>query len=136
MRAVLRLLLLCLMALALPLQGLAATGAVHCAAMHDRMQVNTAHHHEEGAAAHHDEHAAASLQVSADEHPADDGTPRTGGAFKCSACAACCAALGLPMGAVTLPQVPAEALAPAIPQRAVAAFLTGGPERPPRTVLA
>lgn len=141
MRAVLRLLLLCLMAVALPLQGLAATGALHCAAMHERMQVNVELRHHGGAAGHHDGHAKAEQQAfaddhRADDHRADDGAPRSGGAFKCSACAACCVALGLPVGAVVLPQAPADALAPAMPQRAVAAFLTSGPERPPRTVLA
>lgn len=136
MRSLLRVLLLCLMAVALPLQGLAATGAVHCAAMHDRMQVDPAHHHDDGVAEHHDGHASASLQEAADDHRGDDSAPRTGGAFKCSACAACCVALGLPVGVLTLPHVPADSVAPAIAWRAAVAFLTGGPERPPRTCLA
>lgn len=136
MRSVFRLVLLCLMALALPLQGLAATGAVHCAAMHERMQVSAAHHHDDDAAHHHEGDAAKTAVSVADDHRSDDGAPRTGGAFKCSACAACCVALGLPSVAVMLPQAPAEGLTPSMALRAVVAFLTSGPERPPRTVLA
>ncbi len=136
MRSVFRLVLLCLTALALPLQGLAATGAMHCAAMHERMQVSAANDHDDGAAHHHEGHASKSAVSAADDHRGDDGSPRTGGAFKCSACAACCVALGLPSGAVTLPQAPAESLDPPIALRATVAFLTGGPERPPRAVLA
>lgn len=136
MRSVFRFVLLCLMALALPLQGLAATGAVHCAAMHERMQVSAAHHHDDNAAHHHEGHAAKSVATSADDHRSDDSAPRAGGAFKCSACAACCVALGLPSGAVTLPQAPADGLTPPMALRAAVAFLTGGPERPPRAVLA
>jgi hypothetical protein len=140
MRSLLRLLLLCLMAVALPVQGLAATGAVHCAAMHDRMQGATGHHHDDGSAHQHDAHhggqEAASAPSGGDDHRADDGSPRVGSAFKCSACAACCVALGLPSVAITLPALPAEGLEPDIAFRAAVAFLTGGPERPPRTVLA
>lgn len=141
MRSLLRLLLLCLMAVALPVQGLAATGAVHCAAMHDRMQVATAHHHDDGSAHQHDAHhggqdAASAAPPGADDHRADEGSPRAGDAFKCSACAACCVALGLPSVAITLPTLPAEGLEPAIALRAAVVFLTGGPERPPRPVLA
>lgn len=137
MRSVFRLVLLCLMALALPLQGLAATGAVHCAAMHERMQVSAvAHHHDDDATHHHEAHAAKSAASSADDHRSDDSAPRAGGAFKCSACAVCCVALGLPSGAVTLPPAPAEGLTPPIALRAAVAFLTTGPERPPRTILA
>lgn len=132
MRSLLRFLLLCLMVVALPVQGLAATGAVHCAAMHERMQTASMHLHHDGSA--HD-HAAADAQHEA--APASADLPQgQGGSFKCSACAACCVALGLPAGAIVLPHPPAQAFQPAFGSRDPVAFLTGGPERPPRAFLA
>lgn len=137
MRSLLRLMLLCLMAVALPVQGFAATGALHCGAMHERMRVSAGHHHDDGAAHLHDGHHVTSPApaASSDGGP-DDGATRVGGVFKCSACAACCVGLGLPAGALTLPPGPAESLAPQRIERSVAAFLTSGPERPPRVILA
>ena len=142
MRSLLRLVLLCVMAVALPLQGYAATGAVHCGAMHGRMQVESAHHHDDGAVhqhgAHdgHAAHAAASHAAPAVDAPSDDGATPTGGVAKCSACAACCVGLGLPAGVITMPQGPAEGAAPTLAPLAVPTFLTSGPERPPRAILA
>jgi hypothetical protein len=139
MRSLLRLMLLCLMAVALPLQGFAATGALHCAAMHERMQVQAAHHHDDGAAHSHDGHGghhAANATPPSGDGGHDDGPARVGGTFKCSACAACCVGLGLPASAITLPPGPAERVAPRLVADAVAAFLTSGPERPPRARLA
>lgn len=136
MRSLLRLVLLCLMALALPVQGFAATGALHCAAMHERMLLRTTHHHDGDAARHHDDHGAPGQAAKAGDAGPDDGAARIGAAFKCSACAACCVGLGLPASAVTLPQGPAEHLAPQRAMPSVAAFLTSGPERPPRVALA
>jgi hypothetical protein len=137
MRSLLRLMLLCLMAVALPVQGFAATGALHCGAMHERMQVNSVHHHDDGAAHPHDGHHATSpAPAAASDVGHDDGAARAGGFFKCSACAACCVGLGLPAGTITLPQAPAQSPAPSLAADAVASFLTSGPERPPRTDLA
>ncbi len=136
MRSLMRLMLLCLVALALPLQGYAATGALHCAALHGRMQASAAPHHDDGNAHHHDGHDAAHADsVTGDAGP-DGGASRLGGSFKCSACAACCVGLALPAGAIRLPQGPAQGLAPPVATPSVAPFLTGGPERPPRIVLA
>ena len=135
MRSLLRLMLLCLMAVALPVQGFAATGTVHCATMHERMQVAALHHQDDGADHHHAQAASQHDRSSADTGP-DDGAARAGGVFKCSACAACCVGLGLPASTIRVPQGPAEGLSPQPVQRSVAPFLTGGPERPPRTVLA
>ena len=68
MRSFWRLLLLCLMALALPVQGFAAAGGAHCGAMHERMQASAAqdHHHPADAmdaaeAPHHDDAAQVGL---------------------------------------------------------------------------
>jgi len=55
---------------------------------------------------------------------------------KCSACASCCVGAALP-GPVLLfdPSVPADTFVPDLSQ-AVTVFLTGGLERPPRSILA
>ena len=144
MRSLLRFVLLCLMAVALPLQGFAATGALHCATMHERMQAGVSHHHDD-VADHHEHHDhdrqaherhGASPANSATEAGADDGAGRLGGLSKCSACAACCVGIGLPAGAITLPAGPAESVAAGLVTRSVAPFLTSGPERPPRVLLA
>jgi hypothetical protein len=135
MRSLMRFVLLCLMAVALPVQGFAATGALHCGAMHQRMQAANAHHHDDGADHHHAHAGASQAKASPDAGP-DDGAARVGGAFKCSACAACCVGLGLPAGTPNVPQGPSEQFAPPRAMPSDAAFLTGGLDRPPRLVLA
>lgn len=133
MRSVWRHLLLVLLAVALPVQAFAAAGAVHCARMHERM-------HAAAAASAHDHHAMAHShhEMSADDASTtgepDEASPLH--AFKCSACAACCVAVGLPAATPTLPAAPAAAHPPVLPAIAIAAFVTGGLERPPRTDLA
>lgn len=134
MRSTFRLLLLWLMAVALPLQGFAAAGAQHCVPMHERMQVTQAH--DLGHGGHHGVAAAdADGQAEAPGHSMPDPAAKTG-AFKCSACAACCVALGLPASAAQLPGQPAGGLQPSAAEASAAAFLTDGLERPPRSVLA
>lgn len=136
MRSFWRLLLLCLMAVALPVQGFAAGGGVHCGAMHERMHAATVqeHHHADAAMEHHG-HAALHQHG---HDGADDQETAQGGlsAFKCSACAACCVAIGLPTAALRLPAVPAESAQPSFAAGPTLSFLTSGPERPPRSVLA
>lgn len=55
---------------------------------------------------------------------------------KCSACATCCTAVALPTSVVNFePQSePAVMVSPL--SSAAVTFLTGGPERPPRRILA
>lgn len=134
MRSTFRLLLLWLMAVALPVQGFAAAGAQHCVPMHERMQLMEVHDlghgdHRHAAVADDDAQAEAlNLLI-------PDATAKTG-AFKCSACAACCVALGLPAHATELPGQPTDGVQPLAPPATEAAFLTDGLERPPRIVLA
>ncbi len=135
MRSLWRFLLLCLMAVALPVQGFAAAGAVHCAAMHERMQPAGDHHAADAADAgeHHHAQAADHHPQGADHHAAGEAGRKAG---KCSACAACCAALALPAPALLLPPLKADGAPSVVIADAVVAFLTSGPERPPRTPLA
>lgn len=143
MRSLWRLLLLVLLAVALPVQAFAAAGAVHCARMHERMHAAAVrasqdqHAHHGTAGAHHDMSADGLSTGHASASPA--GEPEEGSplhAFKCSACAACCVAMGLPAATLRLPSAPVAAERPSLPAIAIAAFVTGGLDRPPRTDLA
>jgi hypothetical protein len=135
MRSLFRLLLLWLMVLALPVQGFAAAAGQHCATMHERMQLTGSPHHEAADAAH--PHAGVDAAHAHAEAPAHDPADATAqGGLTCSACAACCAAVGLPANAPGLPAPPHGGVQPQALESAATAFLTGGLERPPRTVLA
>ncbi|WP_425259433.1 hypothetical protein ACPOLB_00995 [Rubrivivax sp. RP6-9] len=142
-----RVLLVWLMACALPLQGLAAVRMQHCAPSHPAVTIlqtvaTPAHaaradhgpgqgggHHAGG---HHDSvhdahHAAPDTAPAHGAQPAQDG-----GTGSCSACAACCAALALFAQVPGLPASPPDAL---VPQRAPlesASFFSDGLDRPPR----
>lgn len=130
MRTLARLIVMCLIALALPIQGVAAATMLHCAAA-------TSHAAHGASAVAHDEgghhHAGAA--------PHDDGVSavshhHTGGKSSCSACASCCSAAALPAMPIVLASQDAAEPFFAIPRLPVVVFLTGGPERPPRTILA
>lgn len=60
----------------------------------------------------------------------------TAGAGKCSACAACCAAVGMPPSMSPIPTPPADTQALQLTSIEVDAFVPGGLDRPPRTLLA
>ncbi len=127
MRPLLRTLLIWMVVLAFPLQGIAASTMLFCGPSHDRMQQATDH------SAHQD----ASHHLSHDD-PASAGSenlPDAGG-FKCSACASCCSSVALPCVALTM--VTAESATSTVdePIASVPAFLTDGPDRPPRSTLA
>jgi uncharacterized protein involved in copper resistance len=141
MRRVLKLWLMLIIALALPVQGFAAATMFHCASAmghataaagghdhsrHSHAGANDASHrhdaHADGASMHHAQGKAADLNP--------------GQSPGCSACASCCTAAALPAAPIPIastdaPSSYARPMAPAI-----AAFLTGGPERPPRLLLA
>lgn len=135
MYRVFRIALMWLVALAVPLQGVAAATMMACGpshapaaqgqaqADHDaalHAPVEHAHHH--GAVAHHD-------------MGANDGHAVKTAPQKCSVCASCCTATMLP---TALPSLPTAAVPDFVVPRApsdVALFLTDGPERPPRILL-
>jgi hypothetical protein len=145
MRSVHRALCLLLLALLLPLQGVAAVLRLHCDGGPDRLmpagaghavhapQGNhdpAAHHaHHAQDAPHHGHHAPMAADASA--HPGtdtDSDSPHAG----CSACAACGVALALP-AAARLPGAPeARPAHPRVPGFPAGPFETGGPDRPPR----
>ena len=135
-----RRLLACLLMLALPLQGLAAGVGAHCLGHGPAVQAD-GHGHDHAATT---DHGADAVQGDEGHGPfgvhgesrvpdVPEGTSGSDDPGRCSACAACCAAALLP--ATT--QVPATPPLPAIQHArrpaSAAAFLTSGPERPPRS---
>jgi hypothetical protein len=119
-----RIVMMCLLAVAVPMQGYAAAAMLHCAPAHKHE-----HKHQHPTAGHeaheaHERHA----QASGDVHDASD--------IKCSACASCCTGAPLPAAALPPLSSPAAHELAAAPTPLIAPFLTGGLERPPRPSLA
>lgn len=150
MRLLLKWLLLCLLALALPLQGMAAAGAHACGpAAHAPSAAATpaggdappqAHdpsHHsapEHAHAAHASEDTAHVGPPQAEDHPTGHAQPSGGEHHKCSACATCCAGAALPthLNLYTGTAAPA-AFVPTQPH-AEPGWLPPQPKRPPRPI--
>ena len=139
MRLLLRSLLVWLMALALPLQGVAAVGMQACGPMHEHAGPVAAAAHEAGhrhAAAHsvHDDVHGHAHTAAVELPPADAELPAAG--HQCGACAACCPAVALPseVAFTAAPGGRADVIA-SVPAR-LASFVPPGLERPPRAILA
>ena len=138
----LRAFLMWLLVAALPLQSLAAATMAGCLpAGHGVAQAErSVSHASQGAADGHDEHRSHAqghhdaTEVASDAASVD--VPHHGAKSRCSVCASCCVAAALPATVRSFEAFPsAEFFAPFM--TAVApVFLTGGPERPPRPVLA
>jgi hypothetical protein len=144
MRAFARLIVMWLIAMALPIQGVAAATMLHCGsatpAWPSTLQSAHAHHHDEAASS---VPAVAHLAAHSGHHPgavADDASNATpshhhaGGNSGCSACASCCSALALPVTPVLLASQPVADTVSAAGPLPTVVFLTDGPERPPRTI--
>ena len=146
----LRVLMLWMLALALPVQGMAAVAMLHCdhqaparqAAATDVAQIEAhADHHGHVHGLHkghvHDGESTGAASQGAVAQASHDAASHTHAAgHSCSACAACCVALALP------PAMPVLATALTAPTSATTlvapspSFLTAGPERPPRSLHA
>jgi hypothetical protein len=142
-----RLVLLCLVALAIPLQGVAALVMATCGPAQPLTVVGSTTVH-----ADHDHHAqqgssssaesvrekawrGAAIQPAsmdaANEHD-DHGHSDPLSFHKCSACVSCCSGTGFPISFVSV-QLAADAPCWVAAQRTTdASFLTSGPDRPPR----
>jgi hypothetical protein len=135
---VIRRLAVWLLALAIPLQGLAAATMLHCVPLRGDASAHAdqEHHGSPAAAQHaHGGDAAAHAQATgAAPHDHDGGVAPAD--HKCSACAACNVGVGLPSTLAALPQPPAVSEAHPVPATVRTAFLTSGPERPPRASAA
>lgn len=155
MQRVFRAFLVWVMVIAMPVQGMAASVMFFCGPSHERMMqgqmadapVSPSSHaanpgREPAATGHGVHEQAVPAHPVADEPATDaDGNDATGlfphhGKFSCSACAACCSALGLPASFVLpTPSIP-EHVAPMPTVEPVASHQPDGLDRPPRTVLA
>ena len=129
MRLVLRVLLVWLMVQALPLQGFAVAGMLHCgpvqvslaaavATTADVVPASHVHHHQVDAADADAQAAGHAHLVAADNAAMGD--------YPCSACAACCLALALPATAVKLPPVRVDAMFSASASPALPSFVPAG----------
>ena len=129
-----------LMALAIPAQGMAAATLMHCGPGHHGAP--SAPHKApvlpeaflaagEHAVHGHAHHTAADADVASDSaQNAADSSPTQ---HRCSACASCCAGVALTSKAVTLPTIdPAGEVAVLTLTRATSVVIDG-PERPPRS---
>ena len=129
-----RFVLMCLLSVALPVQGFAAYSMAGCGPGHHGVLVSRAEqgHHHDVASGH--DHAHGTVLAESSPHQHSQGDPSK--PDKCSACASCCSATALPSLPVVL-QSPAltDHFAP-LETSGVAAFLSEGLERPPRFVLA
>ncbi|WP_245213343.1 hypothetical protein [Rhizobacter sp. AJA081-3] len=135
MKTAMRTLWICLLLLALPVQGFAAAQMTQCGPSHGPMQhasvgghgdVESRHMHEQLAQEHH-QHAASH----ADDASNDGSTPAA--KHHCSACVSCCVGLALPSSSPVV-VAPSEAtLHVAARGAADPVFLTSGLERPPRS---
>jgi hypothetical protein len=127
MQRLLKLWLICVIALAIPAKGLAAASMLDCGPVHRSSQQAFAAHD-------HSAHLQHQASGEAGEQTTDtlDHMPT----FKCSAYSSCCTAAALPSSALSLDSAQLLDVFTAVAPPAAAAFFTSGPERPPRVFLA
>lgn len=143
----LRAVLILLIAIANPVQAFAAAAMQSCGPGHERMHrapagtqervlPERAHGHEASAelraAPASVAHDAATIEAGVAGHPPLAEI----GAHNCSACAACCPAIALPVGLPGIAEPPARFGLTTIPRSPPARFQTGGPDRPPTALAA
>lgn len=151
MQVWLRLLVVWFVAIALPVQGMAAVTMAHCGTSHARMAAAVvpdqppyaghaghaghaaaaAHHHHGDGLAEPDHHMG---QDTASDDQAQADTPSDPARYKCSTCADCCAGTALPSAAPSLAAPTAEPAAFADKLVTVHTFVPDQPDRPPRKV--
>ena len=149
MNRVVRNFVMCLLVLALPVQGFAASTMLLCGAGHHGAAQATEGGHDH--ASHTPMGAQEGSAVSESpvhEHAAQAASSHDGSSFsplsarhakvvgKCSACASCCTVAFLPTTVITF-TAPALSRAPAVVELTThVGFFTDGPDRPPRLPLA
>ena len=140
-----RVLLIWLLAFALPAQGVMAATMIFCGpAHHDRAAASSAVHdadaaHELQGPAAHSHAAAADAQAEQTATDAESTAPHQFAKSKmqkCSVCASCCSAAALHDTVAKLPVVEPVATAFAALAPTVEPFAADGPDRPPRHLLA
>ena len=138
-----RIAVLWILAAAIPAQGFAAVTVHRCAASHQRSAAQSAFVHADSVAHAHASHHHAGATAS-DPHDGDGSvkavkakdSAQSLSKGSCSLCATCCTAAALPATIVAFDATAfVEPLSAAVVS-SVAVFLTDGPERPPRFLLA
>ena len=135
-----RLAVLCLVALALPLQGVMAATMLACGlGQHDQVvahAIEQEHHSTLASVPSHKHLATATSHGDAvDHHTHDASTGDHSAGHKCSVCASCCTSAAAPAETVSFdPVVMTDFFAPPV-ARSVPAYVTEGLERPPRLFL-
>lgn len=139
-----RTLLIWLLALALPAQGVMAATMVFCGPDH-RDQASAAVAAHDAGVAHDAQHFNSQPDAAAqDSHAGEAAADETAAADKfaqsemqkCSVCAACCSAAAIHDNVPKLPAVEPAAADFAAVAPAIAHFASDGPDRPPRHILA
>ena len=131
-----QMLLIWLLALALPAQGVIAATMVFCGPNHHDRAAAAAVAHDADAAHSHPEAADEQAENTAsDETAAPDKFPQSG-LQKCSVCASCCSAAAIHDTVPKLPVFEPVAAEFAALASAVEPFAADGPDRPPRHLLA
>ncbi|PRH04865.1 hypothetical protein C6T60_15790 [Burkholderia multivorans] len=127
-----KLFIVMLLALSLPVQSFAAV-SMKCVAAHAEASEDFAPHMGQVAPEHHHEMHRVAL-AGDDHHQHHHGNGHH--AHSCSTCASCCFGTGLPAIPVVAATIDATRVTIPLPSSAgVVSFLTGGIERPPRTLL-
>ena len=137
MRVWLRLLTVCLMILALPVQGLASAAMLHCGAGHEHTQGPSDQAPHGGAHQHAD--ADADADADASPHHPDTAEPAKFtelGKVKCSSCASCCTGLALLSVMPGIPDPGPMVTIFIIDVIDIVPVAQTGPDRPPRPSLA
>lgn len=136
MSVLIRTLLICLMALTLPLQGVASTLSLACA-MTNQSAFHTATEAQPSSAHAHTTHAAPADHADHSGH-ADHDADATGTHNPCSAGAHCslCSAMPPQWAALTLPALNAPAVRLSLHPTPPSSVAPDGLERPPRRTLA
>ncbi len=131
MSSLLKTALVWILALALPMQALAAATMLHCSHQAAPQAAAAVHEH----AGHHGAAAADAgvVQGASVQHTTDAAD---GGKHQCSACAACVAGAALPSAVSVTPPTDAAGAMLSAPATRECSVVLAGLERPPRTPLA
>lgn len=152
----LRIVLVCLLVLALPVQGFAAATMLFCAGGHHHRVAEAiggemtlsghehAHGHSHVGVSHLDshDHLASAVPDAGHDHEHAMGDSHSHGKSlskldgKCSACAACCTSVALPTTLTVFQPMKADSPLVAVVTTSSVGFLTDGQDRPPRFFLA
>ena len=132
-----RFVLMCLLSVALPIQGFAAYSMAACGPGEHRAllsQAEQGRRHDAAASGQGHEHAQGLFLADSGLHHHSHGNPSK--PDKCSACASCCSAFALASIPVVLQSLALTDHFAPLETSGVAAFVSEGLERPPRIVLA